>query len=73
MPVTIDLPKDVLRRAAVAASQAGISLEEFIVLAVEQCVMEPIRPRCLPAIGDELNGPRLGILAAEQIDQAMFG
>lgn len=34
------------------------------------------RRRCggpLPAIGDEVNGPKLGILTAEQIDDAMFG
>ena len=75
MRTTVELPDDLLRQAKAQAALAGLSLREFFVQAIEQRLLaKPAKVRRPPpAIGDEVNGPKLGILTAEQIDDAMFG
>lgn len=75
MRTTVELPDELLRQAKAQAALAGISLREFFVLAIEQRLgtkLVKVR-RAPPAIGDEVNGPKLGPLTTEQIDEAMFG
>jgi hypothetical protein len=75
MRTTIELPDDLLRQAKAQCALAGISLREFFVLAIEQRLgAKPAKVRRPPpAIGDEVNGPKLRSLTAEEIDDAMFG
>jgi hypothetical protein len=75
MRTTIELPDDLLRQAKAQAALAGISLREFFTLAIEQRLgAKPAKVRrAPPAIGDEVNGPKLRPLTAEEIDDAMFG
>ena len=74
MRTTVELPDELLRQAKRCAAAAGISLREFFVEAIE-LKLAPPKPkvrRAPPEIGSA-DAPRIGVLTAEQIDEAMFG
>jgi hypothetical protein len=74
MRTTIELPDALLAQARLRAVQDGISLKEFFVEAIEQ-KLNPPKPRTRrppPVVGSP-RSPRIGILSAEQLDDAMFG
>ncbi|MBI2686529.1 MAG: hypothetical protein HYX27_09460 [Acidobacteria bacterium] len=75
MRTTIELPDNLLKEAKSRAALSGISLREFFIQAVEQ-KLQPAQPKKVrrppPVIG-RADGPRIGVLTAEQIDEAVFG
>jgi len=74
MRTTIELPDELLVKAKTRAALAGVSLREFFIEAVEQ-KLAPLTKKIRrdpPVIGGQ-NGPRVGVLTPEQIDEAMFG
>ncbi len=50
-------------------------LREFFIVAVEQQLAPKTGKvrQAPPAVGDKRHGPKIGVLTAEQIDEAMFG
>jgi hypothetical protein len=65
---TIDLPDNLVQRAKSLAVAAGVTLDQFLAEAVKlglACGTPPL-------IGGP-GAPRLGVLTAERIDEAMFG
>jgi hypothetical protein len=75
MRTTIELPDQLLMQAKAQAALAGLSLREFFISAVEQRISGKSGKtrQAPPAIGNKQHGPRLRVLTAEQIDEAMFG
>jgi hypothetical protein len=75
MRTTIELPDHLLMEAKSRAALSGISLREFFIVAVEhQLAPKTGKVRqAPPAVGDRRHGPKIGVLTAEQIDEAMFG
>ncbi len=74
MRTTVELPDDLLAQAKSQAALSGVSLRAFFVDAVQQ-KLKPANSRKRkdpPALGGPL-GPQLGILTAEQLDEAFFG
>jgi hypothetical protein len=75
MRTTIELPDELLSQAKVRASSAGIPLRQLFIEAVQQRLAPPpvkkVR-RPPPEIGSP-DAPRIGILTADQIDEALFG
>ena len=74
MRTTIELSDELLSKAKAHAALAGISLKEFFTEAIEQ-KLQPEKKKTRrppPAIGSEDATP-IGVLTAEQIDEAMFG
>lgn len=74
MRTTIELPDELLRMAKSRAALSGISLRQFFIEAVEQRLTPPKHKvrRDPPTIGSA-DGPKIGDLTREQIDEAMFG
>jgi len=73
MRTTIELPDRLLSRAKSHAALSGVSLKDFFIEAVEKSLAPPTKTRRpLPAIGNT-KGPRIKVLTAKQIDEAMFG
>ncbi|MBL8296229.1 MAG: hypothetical protein JNN08_30580 [Bryobacterales bacterium] len=74
MRTTIELPDHLLTRARSQAARNGITLKEFFIAAVEQHLAPAARKtrRPPPAIGAP-DAPRIGVLTAEQLDEAMLG
>ena len=73
MRTTIELPDELLEQARSKAALSGISLGEFFIEAVKQKLEPPAKTRRpLPVVGG-MDGPRIGILTPEQLDEAMFG
>jgi hypothetical protein len=74
MRTTIEMPDELLEQARLRASEKGISLKQFFIESVENSLVTSTRKRRRnpPVIGGP-NAPRFGVLAAEQIDEAMFG
>jgi hypothetical protein len=73
MRTTIELPDELLVQAKSRAALSGISLREFFIDAVKQKLAPPAKTRRpLPVVGG-MDGPRIGILTPEQLDEAMFG
>jgi hypothetical protein len=71
MRTTIELPDNLLMRAKSEAALAGVSLKEFFISAIEQkLVPKPAKHRRPPPM---IDGPRLGVLTDEQMEEAMFG
>jgi plasmid stability protein len=68
------LPDDLLRAAKVEAARKGLSIRQFFTEALREKLEQPRRKmrRPPPEVG-AVDGPRIGILTAEQIDEAMFG
>ena len=74
MRTTVELPDDLLKRAKSRAAADGISLREFFIGAVErQLAPAKVKTRRPPPTIGDPNGPRIGLLTREQIDEAMFG
>jgi hypothetical protein len=74
MRTTVELPDDLMKRARSSAALAGISLREFFIDAVESKIegaRKKVR-RPPPMVGSP-RGPRIGVLTAEQVDEAVFG
>jgi plasmid stability protein len=74
MRTTIELPDELLAKAKVRAASRGVSLKQFFIQAIEQ-TLAPERVKVRrppPAIGNS-RSRRIGVLTAEQIDEAMFG
>ena len=74
MRTTIELPDDLLVQAKSRAASAGVSLREFFIDAVQQKLAPSsgkVR-RPPPEIGSA-DSPRIKVLTADQIDEAMFG
>ena len=74
MRTTVELPDELLGRAKSCAAIAGVSLKLFFIEAVEMRLSGEARKtrREPPSIGTE-DGPKIGVLTAEEIDEAMFG
>jgi hypothetical protein len=74
MRTTIEMPDELLVRAKGRAAMAGVSLREFFIDAVQQKLDTPRKKvrRTPPSVGTG-NGPKIGALKPEQIDEAMFG
>ena len=74
MRTTIELPADLLTTAKTRAAAAGISLRTFFVEAVElKLEPEKKKVRRPPPLFGNTNSPKIGVLSAEQIDEALFG
>ena len=74
MRTTIELPDNLLKQAKSRAAVAGVSLRQFFVEAIElKLTPESGKARRTPPVIGGPNAPRLGVLTAEQIDEAMFG
>lgn len=75
MRTTIEMPDHLLQRAKSEAALCGMSLREFFISAVELRLagVQPKGRRRLPAIGDAQNGPAMGVLSGEGMDDALFG
>ena len=74
MRTTVELPDHLLTRARNQAARSGITLKEFFIEAVEQRLASaaPKTRRPPPTIGAQ-DAPPIGVLTAEQLDEAMFG
>jgi hypothetical protein len=74
MRTTIELPDELLIRARTSAALEGISLKEFFIDAVQRRLAPSARKvrRPPPTLGAP-DGPRIGVLTAQEIDEAMFG
>ena len=70
MRTTIELPDELLARAKSKAALSGLSLKEFFVVAIERQLVETRKTRRDPPVVD---GPEIGLISPEQIDEAMFG
>ena len=74
MRTTIELPDQLLMEAKSRAALSGVSLREFFTEAiVEKLRPEPKKVRRPPPKLGGIAGPKIGILTAEQINEAMFG
>jgi hypothetical protein len=73
MRTTIELPDEVLIRAKKKAAETGQTLREFFQSAVEEKLAKPRKTRREPPIVGGADGPTIGDLTAEQIDEALFG
>ena len=74
MRTTVELPDELLTQAKNRAAMAGVSLKKFFIEALEQRLAWERKKtrRPPPAIGSA-DAPRIGVLTADQIDEAMFG
>jgi len=74
MRTTIELPDELLTQAKSKAALAGVSLRQFFVEAIELKLTPASGKtrRTPPSVGGP-NAPRLGVLTAEQLDEAFFG
>ena len=74
MRTTIELPDELLTQARNRAAMAGISLKEFFIQAIEQRLeVKKKKTRRPPPVIGSADAPRIGVLTAEQMDEAMFG
>jgi hypothetical protein len=74
MRTTIELPDELLAQARSVAALGGISLKAFFIQAVEQRLApEKAKMRRNPPVIGTLGARPIGVLTAEQIDEAMFG
>ena len=74
MRTTIELPDELLTQAKNRAAMAGMSLKEFFIQAIEQRLrVEKKKTRRPPPVIGSADAPRIGVLTAEQMDEAMFG
>ena len=74
MRTTIELPDELLAQAKSMAALRGISLKTFFIQAVEQRLApERAKARRDPPVIDTPGARPIGVLTAEQIDEAMFG
>jgi hypothetical protein len=74
MRTTIELPDELLQQAKLRAIALGISLRQFFIEAVETRLAPPqVKTRRRPPVIGGPDGPRIGILTPEQMDEAMFG
>jgi hypothetical protein len=74
MRTTIELPDQLLMQAKSRAALDGKSLREFFIEAVEKNLNGERKRvwRPPPQVGS-MDGPKIGLLTREQIDEAMFG
>jgi len=74
MRTTVELPDDLLSEAKSLAALAGVTLREYFIAALQEKISPPVRKvrRPPPEIGSA-DSPSIGVLTAEQIDEAMFG
>ena len=71
MRTTVELPDKLLEQARQRASEAGVSLKQFFISAVEQRLAVPNKLRRDPPI---VEGPAgMPLVTREEIDDAMFG
>lgn len=75
MRTTIELPDELLAKVEACANAQGISPERFMKEAVEQRLTQEDRPirKPLPVIVGNADSPAIGVLTAEQIEDAAFG
>jgi hypothetical protein len=74
MRTTIELPDELLTQAKSRAAKAGITLRQFFVEAIElKLAPASVKTRRTPPSVGGPNAPPLGVLTADQIDEAMFG
>jgi hypothetical protein len=74
MRTTIELPDQLLNEAKSRAALRGISLKDFFIEAIEQTLApEKHKVRRPPPVIGSANGRLIGVLTAEQTDEAMFG
>ena len=71
MRTTIELPDELLQAAKVSAASAGVSLRTFFLEAVQQKLAPAQKKTRMPP--PQINGPRMGVLTTEQLEDAMFG
>lgn len=73
MRTTIELPDELLIKAKRKAAESGVSLRQFFIEAVEQKLTPTKKTRRPPPTIGSADSSRIGVLTAEQIDEAMFG
>ncbi len=74
MRTTIELPDELLKQVKSQAALSGLSIKEFFTQAVEEKLAAPKKKvRRPPPVIDGPSDRKIGILTAEQIDEAMFG
>jgi hypothetical protein len=74
MRTTVELPDELLRQAKTLAASEGISLRNLFIEAVRLRLSPPrVKTRRPPPEIGSPDGPRIGVLSAEQLDEAMFG
>jgi hypothetical protein len=74
MRTTVELPDDLLKQAKSLSALEGISLRDLLVQAVRLRLAPPRKSvRRPPREVGSKDGPRIDVLTAEQIDEAMFG
>ena len=74
MRTTIELPDQLLMQAKSRAALDGKSLREFFLEAVERHLAGgQSKVRRPPPMVGSVDGPKIGILTGEEIDEAMFG
>jgi hypothetical protein len=73
MRTTIELPDELMLRAKQRAAETGQTLKEFFILAVEEKLAGRRKVRRDPPTVGGTEGPPIGVLTAEQIDEALFG
>ncbi|HWE48651.1 MAG TPA: hypothetical protein VG273_02615 [Bryobacteraceae bacterium] len=70
----MELPDHLLKQAKSRAAMSGVSLRQFFIEAIEnRLAPESGKTRRDPPVLGGPKAPRLGVLTAEQIDEAMFG
>ncbi|MBL8228171.1 MAG: hypothetical protein JNL98_06825 [Bryobacterales bacterium] len=69
MRTTIELPDEVMARAKTEAAGSGITLKEFFLQAIVLKLTPPRVRRDPPTV----DGPRLGLLRPEEIENVLAG
>ena len=73
MRTTVELPDELLQQAKSRAALAGVSLREFFIEAIQQkLVAQKTKVRRPPPEIGSVDAAPIGVLTAEQIDEAMF-
>ena len=73
MRTTIELPDELLTQAKSRAALSGVSLKDFFISAIEQKLAAGTKLRTNPPVVGSPNARPIGVLTAEQVDEAMFG
>lgn len=73
MTTAVELPEELVAEAERKAAEKGLTLRQFVALALENSIRGPRVRRDPPSFGDPNSEKKLTILTPEQLDEAMFG
>jgi hypothetical protein len=73
MRTAVELPEELVAEVERIAAERGLTLRQFVALALEKSISEPRIRRDPPSFGDPNSEKKLTILTPEQLDEAMFG